>query len=95
MNWFERHINWTMVIVWFVIPLAWAAAAIPIMIAYGETSIATAVLAIILLIISFLCLFTAIWGVNKKGRDGRWVLAFFIPYIGWIVLLALKNKNYV
>ena len=83
-NWFERHLNWTMV-------LALAGAYVVnfiIHVSYGES------IGIGYLII-FMAILALVWGwtLRKKNRSLWWLpLGLFVPF-GFIVLLCLENRS--
>lgn len=91
-NWFERHLNWTMVLAW---PAAFVVGFIVGMIV---VSIDPYVSDTALEAVGFLLgavVFSLIWGwaLRKKNRSLWWLLlGLFVPF-GFIVLLCLENKS--
>jgi hypothetical protein len=83
-NWFERHLNWTMVL---ACAGAYAVNFI-IHISYGDS------IGIGYLII-YMAILALVWGwtLTKKNRSLWWLpLGLFVPF-GFIVLFCLENKS--
>ncbi|MBM3173958.1 MAG: zinc ribbon domain-containing protein [Chloroflexi bacterium] len=82
-DWSQRHLNWTIVILWVtVMPLALIIAGvlgIPQQVVY---------LLVPLLILLVLLTFTG-WALKQKNRSLWWLLLFIIPFL-W---LGLKNRS--
>ncbi len=100
LNWFERHLNWTVFLVAVVAPY-------PIYFVFGlliglflysiepymaeETAVGIAVT--IGLIVDLVVLFlVGAWALNKKARS-LWNLLWFIVPFGLIVFLCLENRG--
>ena len=79
MNWFERHLNWTVIL---TVPIVYFIAFI-----IDDTASITAAL-----IVSLLILPICAWNLKKKSRSPWWLLILFVPF-GWIVFLALQNRS--
>lgn len=88
-NWFERHLNWTMVlagvgvyVVNFTIYISYRELVGGELVGIGYPIVDVAILALV-------------WGwtLRKKNRSLWWLpLGLFVPF-GFIVLLCLKNKS--
>ena len=92
-NWFERHLNWTVVIASFI----------PVLI--GNITILTVayfpnlfsdVAIFILVTVGFIAypiiiLVVGIWALRQKGRS-LWWLFLVVPF-GWLPYACLKNKK--
>jgi Tfp pilus assembly protein PilF len=91
-NWFERHLNWTMVLAWvgaYVVNFI-----IGFMIASSDPYVSYGELFGIGLIIA-VAILAPVWGwtLKKKNRSLWWLpLGLFVPF-GFIVLLFLENKS--
>ena len=95
MNWFERHLNWTMVLALvgvYVVNffIGFMEASSDPYVSYGTSY------GIGLIIIS-LAILTLVWGwaLRRKNRSLWWLpLGLFVPF-GFIVLLCLENKSLI
>ena len=93
-TWFERHLNWTMLLAW---PAAFGAGFIAGMI---MGSINPYVSDVAVQVMGFLVgngIFALIWGwaLRKKNRSLWWLLlGLFVPF-GFIVLLCLENRRQI
>jgi len=90
MNWFQKHVNWTMLLVWTISP-----ASLITFIILDEKGINNPIvwgLYFLFLVGGIFGLYIAQWGVRQKGRNLNWWLLVFVPF-GFIVLLCLKNKR--
>lgn len=91
MNWFKRHLNWT------VILAAIGAYAIVIGLALlsppdtpeGVFDFFT------LFIMAVVILPVSAWALIQKGRRLWWLLVYLIPYVGWVFFLILENYGYL
>jgi uncharacterized membrane protein YhaH (DUF805 family) len=93
MNWFQRHINGTMMMGWV---LAWIIIFIAIyfyVMGAMFMKIQPNVMAPFIQVFPICSLAVSIWGCKAKGRSGWYSLTILIPLIGWIILLVLKNKR--
>jgi len=102
MNWFERHLNWTMVLAWLgTLPVAFIAGFIIAMVMVsadpyvseealdGAGFVTGVIIALVILIPSWG------WVLKKKNRSLWWLLlGLFVP-LGWIVLLCLENRRHI
>lgn len=93
LNWFERHLNWTLVLTWLAIfPIGFIVGFIMFMFypyisdeSIGGLSVIVGLTWILL---------TNGWVIKKKRRSLWWLLVVFIPFIwGLIILLCLKNRS--
>ena len=90
-NWFERHLNWTVGLNYFIV------AAIRTAIVYsspGSNSLWYTVWIILLVEIVLVCA----WALRKKGRSLWWLLLLLLGFvglglIGLILILTFKNLN--
>lgn len=92
-NWFERHLNWTLVLGAFAIYLA-EVFIVFLIVLIGISADMPVRLIDIIFVILYLVL-TSIhvgWYLRRKKRRLWWILLWFVP-VGWIVLLCLTNKN--
>lgn len=91
-NWFERHLNWTMVL---GVLAAYAAAFVAgLVIASSDPYVSVDVLYIVGVIVD-LAVITPVWwwALRRKNRSLWWLpLGLFVPF-GWIVVLCLENKS--
>lgn len=91
-NWFERHLNWTMVLGVVGAYLAVFIAVFAIVL--FDPYVSDVALSGIGLIIT-LAILTPVWGwaLRRKNRSLWWLpLGLFVPF-GWIVLLCLENRS--
>lgn len=92
MSWFERHLNWTMVLGFVGTYLASFVAGF--MIAVADPTVSDDVLFVIGIIVS-LAVLIPVWGwaLRRKGRSLWWLLlGLFVPF-GFIGLLCLENRS--
>lgn len=91
-SWFERHLNWTMVL---ALVGAYAVGFIVgFIIGLSDPYVSDGVVYIVGLIIN-LAILIPVWGwaLRKKNRSLWWLpLGLFVPF-GFIVLLCLENKS--
>jgi hypothetical protein len=92
MNWFKRHLHWTIVIVFLGAGLASFAGQIAV-VAFdpwvSDEALYAAGLPIALVVLS------VGWGwvLRQKGRSLWWLpFALFVPF-GWVALFAFENKS--
>ena len=86
MNWFERHINWTVVLNYVLITMVVYMLAVED--SFTDYSFGSWVI--------WLCVWTLfiwIWALRKKKRSLWWLLSLFLPYIGGFIILLLSNKR--
>ncbi|MBN1689592.1 MAG: hypothetical protein JW901_01060 [Dehalococcoidia bacterium] len=103
-KWFERHLNWSMILGWILaVPLGWAMAfiagicwATAILLFNvenpSEQQLETVGVAVFLITATVFSLAVTIWACIQKGRSWCWALLYPVPF-GWIVLLALENRR--
>ena len=88
MNWFRRHLNWTLVL---AISLGYG---IAFGVAYGLNIADENFKEIGGFIVFSVTLPAVIWVIGQKGRSFWWLLLGFVPgAIGVIILLFLENKK--
>lgn len=92
-NWFERHLNWTLVLGEFGIFFA----VFIIALLFYEISLLMHLPPIVVRIVLWILyivipLFHLAWYLRKKKRSLFWMILWFLP-IGWIVILCLTNKS--
>ena len=89
LNWFERHLNWTMI-------LAWLATSIPGGIGYA-VSLATDSMGPVVvtgLIAGLAMLIVWGWALRKRNRSLLWLLlCLFIPPFGLLIFFYLDKKD--
>jgi hypothetical protein len=84
-GWFQRHLNWTVVMIWvLLLPLAVVIADI----------IGIPVDIIILVVPLIIILPLTGWALKQKDRSLWWLLLFIIPFL-WLVYLGLENRSQV
>jgi fructose-specific phosphotransferase system IIC component len=96
MNWFERHLNWTLILGTIGSLLAaFIASFIVGIIFYNlpDKDVEGIATLINIPIISIGTIITIVWVLRHKNRSLWWLLMAFVPF-GYIVWLCLKNKNY-
>ena len=99
MNWFERHLNWTVFLVLVALyPLDFFLGFLVGVLLYSinpymATDIIEGVAVAIALIVNFALLFlVGAWALKKKARS-LWNLLWFIVPFGLIVFLCLENRG--
>jgi hypothetical protein len=91
MNWFQRHLNWTLVVA--AIATFFLVFIISFFLGLFIPDISEAAVTILGWAISLIAMFvTVIWVLLQKGRSPLWVLMAFLPF-GWILWFTIKNKN--
>ena len=91
-NWFERHLNWTMVL--GLLGAYLAVFIVDLIIILSDPYVSDDVLFVIGLIIT-LAILTPVWwwALRRKNRSLWWLpLGLFVPF-GFIVLLCLENRG--
>jgi hypothetical protein len=93
MNFWQRHLNWTMVLGWIGGAISIYAAMIGTVYAmtnewwlisvFGLAGIFGGV---------YLSWRPTIWAIKQKGRSLWWLLMWLVPF-GWISWLCLENRN--
>lgn len=92
MNWFERHLNWTIVLAgWVGVPLV---VGLSILLAISTESVFLGYLVIFLgyFIAPLIALWVVAWVIKKKGRSQFWLLVVLL--FGLIPALLLKNRTH-
>ncbi len=91
MNWFRRHLNWTIVLVWVAsFPISYVVGTI---IQFINPYISTGTYYVIGYTINGLWLLgIGGWVLRKKNRS-LWNLLWLIIPLGWIVFLLLENRS--
>jgi len=95
MNWFGRHLNWTMGLAWLVcIPLGIISVNIlRLAILWNELSNPlTVIFSIIAFVCGVLVWWVTIWVIKQKGRSLLHLFWLLLP-LGFIAILVLKNHN--
>jgi hypothetical protein len=85
-NWLEHHVNWSMALGWLAIGII---AFVLLFITGSESGESLFLIYGSLALLGFLI---GVWGLQVKRRSISWMFSFFFPF-GWVILLALKNKN--
>lgn len=98
-NWFERHLNWTVVLsLLSAYVLAFVIGLIVGVIMYGsnpdavQTEVDSIVLILTFAVVLAWLLFTNGWVLRKKGQS-EWHLVWLLVPLGFLVILALENRN--
>lgn len=97
MNWFKRHLNWTLTLVWLVcFPLAIVfinAIRVSILGSATLESLASAALfhVIATVILCGFIIWVTVWVIRRKGRSPLHMFWIFLWPFGLIPLLLLKN----
>jgi len=90
MNWFQRHLNWTLVLTYLTPYLI-----IIILGTFGvlsSGSVPTIPEALFLIICFIAGFFVFGWVLRRKNRSLWWLLMVFVPF-GFIVWLGLENRS--
>ena len=91
MNWFERHLNWTLVLSWiFCMPIFSVFGSVFI---YGIEPGGRVITPIVGVIFLGLFLWTAVWVVKQKNQSLLWLFFLILPIFGVIILLLLDNRK--
>ena len=90
MNWFQRHLNWTVVLA-AVAGYAIAVGAGFTIESLNPSAPDEAFLGIFFIPLAIL-LPVAGWALKQKGRSLGWLGIFFVPF-GWIFFLCLENRR--
>lgn len=93
MNWFRRHLNWTMGLSWIVCGglTAFFASGGDVALSWGLLSGALILLLIASIFIG-LMFWATVWAIKQKGRSPAHALWLLVPF-GFIVPLVLANHN--
>lgn len=91
-NWFERHLNWTMV--FGVLGATLVNVVVQLGIISYDPYVSDDVLYVIGFVIALAILIPVLgWALRRKNRSLWWLpLGLFVPF-GWIVLLCLDNRS--
>ena len=82
-DWFQRHLNWTVIMLWVLL--------FPFANIIGDIlGISVGVISLIVPI--FIILPLTGWALNQKNRSLWWLSIFIIPFM-WLVFLSLKNRS--
>jgi len=81
MNWFQRHINLTALVVWFAIPLISLAPLYTIM-DFTSEAVDNYLFLAYLAFVVIIAVWVAYWLTQQKGRDPAETLWIFLPFIG-------------
>jgi hypothetical protein len=84
-GWFQRHLNWTAVIIWVLL--------LPLCVIIADI-IGIPIDIIILLVPILIILPLTGWALKKKNRSLWWLLLFIIPFL-WLVYLGLENRSQI
>jgi hypothetical protein len=99
MNWFQRHLNYTVLLSWnafypiftmFLFIFGF------VLEPYLEIPDSFAYVLVGLLVVTFglaLPLLVSGWALRRKNRRLWWLLMIFVPMVGGIVLLCLENRS--
>ena len=100
MNWFQRHLNWTVVLAWllaFVVSfIVGLGVFFAIAVAYPYISYETLEGASYLAaLVAGLAVLLPTWGwvLKRKNRSLWWLLLVFLVPFGWIAMFALENRS--
>ena len=97
LRWFKRHLNWTLVIVWFGGNLFIGIFAVIIGLIFPTVTTDNALATTLTLVIFYFAalLATTDWVLEQKGRSRAWLLFFLLggPLIPMIVTLLLSNNK--
>jgi len=82
-GWFQRHLNWTVVIIWVLL--------LPLCVIIAD--IIGIPIDIIILVVPILIILPLTgWALKQKNRSLWWLLLFIIPFL-WLVYLGLENRS--
>lgn len=91
MNWFKRHLNWTVILA--VVASALVAFVIGLFLVLTDPYITDEALEGWGYLIGLVVVLpVAGWALKKKNRRLWWLLVLFVPF-GWIVFLCLGNRS--
>jgi hypothetical protein len=91
-NWFERHLNWTVVLAcWVGVPLA---IGLSVLLVISTESIFLGYLVIFLgyFVAPLAALWVVAWVIKRKGRNQFWLLVVLL--FGFIPALLLQNRTH-
>jgi hypothetical protein len=105
MNWAKNHLNWTLLILFFVIEIfLWVLMGFIVFSIMGIRydlpedqfwKISVALLALAVILFTLLTLVSA-WVLKRKNRSLLWLLVLYIPpFWGYFGLMFLKNKSQI
>jgi len=82
-GWFQRHLNWTVVIIWVLL--------LPLCVIIAD--IIGIPIDIIIFVVPILIILPLTgWALKQKNRSLWWLLLFIIPFL-WLVYLGLENRS--
>ena len=92
MNWFQRHLNWTMVFAILAqLPIGYIVGLLTVLVnPYVSTAVHYAIVYLITIAWVFVI---GGWVLSEKNRSLWNLLWLIVPYIGLIVFLCLENKR--
>jgi hypothetical protein len=92
LNWFQRHLNWT----WILVAILGSLVISPIIAIVAYTSVVSnsSALYSVLLPLSLVVMILGIsgWVLYRKNRHVLWLIILFIPF-GWLFFLLLENRR--
>jgi uncharacterized membrane protein YeaQ/YmgE (transglycosylase-associated protein family) len=90
-NWFERHLNWTLILSWIIcIPIYGALGSVVVYRIEPGGGVVSGIVGVIFL---GLFLWTAVWVVKQKNQSLLWLFILILPILGVILLLVLDNRQ--
>lgn len=84
-GWFQRHLNWTAVMIWVLL--------LPLSVVIADI-IGIPIDIIILAVPILIILPLTGWALKQKNRSLWWLLLFIIPFL-WLVYLGLENRSQI
>ncbi len=95
MNWFQRHLNWTVVLLWAAL-LSTLLGIVILIESYGSEEISEDFVIRIIVVVWVAGIFSvAAWALKQKRQSLWYLLLLVIPFVGWIIFLGLRNQREV
>ena len=95
MNWFKRHLNWTIAFAWIAPCFVLFALGVAVETLPREACVGYVVGfggPLLFLVVGLLGLWVSLWVLGQKNRSAWWMLFLWLPF-GFVVLLALDNHS--
>jgi hypothetical protein len=90
-NWFERHLNWTLIISWIIcMPIYGALGSVVVYDIEPSGGVVSGIISVIFL---GLFLWTAVWVVKQRNQSLLWLSILILPILGVILLMVLDNNK--
>jgi hypothetical protein len=90
-NWFNRHLNWTMILTWVIlVPISLFLANEGKLTVSFHTFTGNMIMSVIASVLIVVFILITMWTIKQKGRSVFHIFWILAPF-GFIVLLLLKN----